>query len=145
MARAHRIHARILALSISLAAEPLSHRISCPLRNARRLVPLPNCLLSLPPSFSFSFLRVPGNPGLPVEPPFSLSLSLSLELPPTFTFLKKRSRIRNVTDRAYSFELLERIYTGNRRGIIDYRLGWVIRVARIADRSYLITELTGYS
>lgn len=141
MARAHRIHARILALSISLAAEPLSHRISCPLRNARRLVPLPNCLLSLLPSFSFSFLRVPGNPGLPVEPPFSLSL----ELPPTFTFLKKGSRIRNVTDRAYSFELLERIYTGNRRGIINYRLGWVIRVARIADRSYLITELTGYS
>lgn len=73
VARAHRIRAR-LALGISLA--PLSHRISCRLRNARRLVPLPNCLLSLPrhfhfPSSVFQEARLP----LESEPPFSRIIS----------------------------------------------------------------------
>lgn len=69
VARAH----RILALSISLAPEPLSHRISCSLRNARRLVPLPNCLLSLLRHFHF--------PCFVFQEPYQSSLlSLSLSL-----------------------------------------------------------------
>lgn len=106
VARAH----RILALSISLAPEPLSHRISCSLRNARRLVPLPNCLLSLPRHFHF--------PCFVFQEPYqssllSLSLSLSRIISDVCFFKNVRSpRIRNAADRVYPlpFELLERIH-----------------------------------
>lgn len=116
VARAH----RILALSISLAPEPLSHRISCSLRNARRLVPLPNCLLSLPRHFHF--------PCFVFQEPYQsslLSLSLSLELPPTFVFLKTFAHRESVMQPIECIPFRSNYskgYTGNRRGIINYRL-----------------------
>lgn len=93
VARAHRIRAR-LALGISLA--PLSHRISCRLRNARRLVPLPNCLLSLPrhfhfPSSMFQEARLTGR-----------AIFFSNYLRRLFFKNVGSLRIRNATDRAYS-------------------------------------------
>lgn len=94
VARAHRIHAR-LALGISLA--PLSHRISCRLRNARRLVPLPNCLLSLPRHFHF-----PSSVFQEARLLTGRATFFSNYLRRLFFKNVGSLRIRNATDRAYS-------------------------------------------